>query len=223
MKTIQTNKKLLQFLGLTLFIQAMTSLIGGSIFLGPFDSNEITDQTLRTISESTAIAHISILLQIITAVVIILLGIAMYRAAGHRNKVLADIALSMYIFEAILLVVGQLFIFALLETAQLYIVNGDPSLISFGKVLLVCREFTGGIAMIPFGIGAFSFYYLLLSAEIIPKWLGLYGLITVPLIFICVPLMTFGISVPFLFLVPYVPFEFFTGIFVFVTYTNIPN
>src|SRR5660397_180944 len=86
MGTNRIKKGLIQFFGITLFIQAVTSLVGGSIFMGPFESNEITDVTMRSIANSTNTAYISILLQMITAVVIIMLGVAMYQATRHKNK-----------------------------------------------------------------------------------------------------------------------------------------
>ncbi len=216
METTKKNRGLIRFLGITLFTQAVTALIGGSIFLGPFDSKEITDTTMNTIADSIMIANISITLQIITAVIIIMLGVAMYRAAGHINRTMAVIALSLYIFEAVLLTVGQVFTFGLLELSQLYASTADTNLLAIGTALLSCREFAGNIAMIPFGIGAILFYYLLLKAEILPKWLALWGIITVPLILVGVPLMVFGVAIPFGMLVPYVPFEFFAGIYLLI-------
>ncbi|MCK5811666.1 MAG: DUF4386 family protein [Clostridiales bacterium] len=87
-----------------------------------------------------------------------------------------------------------------------------------GKMLLACKEFSGQIAMIPFGLGAILFYYLLMKAEVFPKWLALWGLITVPFILISVPLMAFGIELPFALLIPYVPFEFVAGITILIKY-----
>lgn len=220
METTKTKNGLFKFLGITLFAQAVTSLVGGSIFLGPFDSNEITDASLRAMANSTQVAYISILLQMITGVVIIMLGVAMYRAAGHKGKTIAIIALSMYIFEAVLLAVGQVFVFGLVQVSQIFSISGDANLLALGKVLLSCREFAGEMAMIPFGVGAILFYYLLMKAKILPKWLALWGLITVPLILVFVPLQTFGIAIPFVLLVPYVPFEFFAGIFILIKYRN---
>jgi len=218
MEKIKNNRGLIQFLGITLFVQAVTSLIGGSIFLGPFDSSEITNITMRSISDSAGIAYTSILLQMITAVVIIMLGVAMYRAAGYINKTIAIIALSLYIFEAVLLATSQVFVFGLVEVSHLFSISVDTNLIALGKVFLSCKEFAGQIAMIPFGIGAILFYYLLLKARIIPKWLALWGILTVPFILISVPLMAFGIAAPFFLLIPYVPYEFFTGIYIIVKY-----
>ena len=220
MNMTKTKNGLFKLLGITLFTQAVTSLIGGSIFLGPFDSNEITDVSMRAIADNTQIAHISMLLQMITGVVIIMLGVAMYRTAGHKGKTIAIIALCMYIFEAVLLEVGQVFIYGLVEASKIYSINGNANLLELGNVLLSCREFAGKMAMIPFGIGAILFYYLLMKAEVLPKWLAIWGLVTVPLILICVPLQAFGIEIPFALLVPYVPFEFFTGIFILIKYRN---
>lgn len=216
MKTNKIKKRLLQFFGVTLFTQAVTSLIGGSIFMGPFASNEITDLTMRSIANSTSTAYISILLQMITAVVIIMLGVAIYQVAGHKNKTMALTALSLYIFEAILLVVGQVFIFGLVEASKMYSISSDANLLAIGKLFLSCREFSGKMAMIPFGIGAMLFYYLLLKAGIFPKWLALWGIFAVSFILICIPLMAFGINGPFVLLVPYVPFEFVAGIYILV-------
>jgi len=221
--TTKIKNGLLKLLGIALFTQAVTSLVGGSIFLGPFDSNEITDTSMRAIADSIQVANISMLLQMITAVVIIMLGVAMYRAAGHKGKTIAVIALSMYIFEAVLLAVGQVFVFGLVQASQTYSISGDTNLLALGKVLLSCREFAGEMAMIPFGVGAILFYYLLMKAKVLPKWLALWGLITVPLILVCVPLQTFGVAIPFALFVPYVPFEFFTGVYILIKYRNKKN
>jgi hypothetical protein len=220
METNKIKKRLLQFFGVTLFTQAVTSLVGGTVFMGPFESNEITDATMRSIASSISTAYISILLQIITAVVIIMLGVAIYQIAGHKNKTMAITALSLYIFEAILLAVSQVFTFGLVEASKLYTISSDTNLLATGTLLLSCREFSGEIAMIPFGVGAILFYYLLLKAEIFPKWLALWGIFAVPLILVFVPLMAFGIDIPFAFLVPYVPFEFVAGIYILIKYRN---
>lgn len=212
---MEANKRGLSlFLGITLFTQAVTSLLGGIIFLNPFNTQVIDGAFLRLVADSAGAAYASMALQLVTAVVIVMLGVAMYRAAGHLNKPMADIALLMYAMEAIALLVGQAFIYGLLQTAQLYVQGGGEQLIATSGILYACRQFCGEIAMVPFGVGALIFYYQIMKAGVIPKWLGLYGLVTVPLIMVCVPLGTFGVEVPFLLMVPYMPFEFFTGAYV---------
>ncbi len=209
---------LLKLLGVAFFTQAMTALIGGSIALGLFESNTITSAIMSTIANSTLSIYISIVLQMVTAVVIIILGVALYLTTIHINKTWATIALCFYVLEAAMLTVSQVFVFAISETSQLFLTGGETSLISLSNILLSCKAFSGKMAMIPFGIGAILFYYLLMKSEIIPKWLSLWGIITVSVVLVAVPLMALGVSIPFALLIPYVPFEFFTGIFILIKY-----
>ncbi len=216
MENSKQNNKLLKFFGITLFTQAVTSLAGGMLFLNPFASTEINDAMLREIAASIPRAYSSMAVQMITAIVIIMLGVAMYRLGEHKSKTLAAIALSMYIFEAILLATAQVSAYALVETGKLYVVSGDTSLFSLGHILYSSKEFAGKIAMLPFGIGAVLFYYLMTQVRIFPKWMGIYGMITVSFITVCLPLMAFNVDVPFAFCVPYVPFEFAAGIYLII-------
>lgn len=205
-------------LGAAFFVQALTPLISDVVLFKPFVSNENINTTMSNIANNISTIYSSLFLQIVTAVVIIMLGVAMYMAAGHINKTMAMIALSCYIFEAIFNAVSQVFTFGLVEVSRLYITGGDTGLASLGTVLLSCRYFAYKIAMLPFGLGAILFYYLLMKAKIIPKWLALWGLITVPFILVGIPLTAFGVTVPFALFIPYVPFEFFTGIYILIRY-----
>lgn len=218
MEATITKNGLFKLLGITFFVQALTSLIGGAVLFEPIVSKENINTTMSNIANNISRIYGSMLLEITTAVVIILLGVAIYLTAGHINKTMAMIALSFYIFEAVLLAVSQIFIFGLVEASQLYLTGEDAGLVSLGNVLLSCRDFTTKMAIIPFGLGALLFYYLLMKAKIIPKWLALWGLVTAPFVLIGVPLMAFGVTVPFALFIPYVPFEFFTGIYVLIRY-----
>ena len=212
-----TKNGLLQLLGAAFFVQALMPLIGGLVFQS-FESKDNINTTMSNIANNISTIYGTILLWVVTAVVIIILGVAIYRTAGHINKTMAMIALSLYLFEAVLVVVGEAFVYGLVKASQLYLAGGDAGLLSLGNVLLSCRHFAGEIAMIPFGLGAIPFYYLLMKAGTIPKWLALWGLVTAPLVLVGVPLGTFGVTVPFALLVPYVPFEFFTGIYILIRY-----
>jgi len=185
-----------------------------------FESKENINITMSNIADHITTIYLTMFLSIITAVFIIILGVAIYRLAGHINKTMAMIALSLYLFEAVLFVVGQIFVFGLLKASQLYLTGGDVGLLSLGNVLLSCRDFTIKMAIIPFGLGAMLFYYLLMKAKTIPKWLALWGLVTVSFVLVGAPLMAFGVTVPFALFIPYVPFEFFTGIYILIRYRN---
>lgn len=209
---------LFQLLGVAFLVQALSPLIGDAVLFKPFVSEENIRTTMSNIANNISSVYISMFLQFVTAVVIIMLGAAMYRTAGHINKTMAVIALGFYIFEAVLLAVSQVFLSGLVKVSQLYLTGGDAGLVSLGNVLLFCKDFTGKIAMMPFGLGAILFYYLLMRAGTIPKWLALWGLITVPFVLVGGVLTAFGINVPFVLFIPYVPFEFFTGTYLVIRY-----
>lgn len=203
------------FLGVTLFTQAVTSLAAGIVFLNPFNTQTIDEAFMRMVAGSNAAAYVSIALQAVTAVVIVLLGAALYRASG-RSRTAAAAAFGLYAAEAVLLLAGQAFVFGMMQSARLYAESGDPQLIALTKILYACREFSGGIAMVPFGVGALIFYSRITLEGVVPRWLGWYGIITVIPIIVGVPLGVFGADVPFLFLAPYVPFEFAAGAYLIV-------
>jgi hypothetical protein len=220
MNTKETKRWLFLLLGFTFFVQASTSLIGGLLF-GKLESKTSIETTLTNISMHMQTFNVSVLLQFVTAIIIIMLGIAIYETAGHINKTVAKIGLLLYTFEAMLLAVGQIFLIGLMRVSELYLATGDAGLVNLGEVLLESRHFAGEIAMLPFGIGAICFYYLLMKAKIIPKWLALWGLVTAPFIMVYFTLGTMGIMLPFAICIPYVPFEFFTGAFIMIKYRKL--
>lgn len=217
METKTTKNGSFLFLGITLFVQAVTSLIGGLMFK-KLGSESNIEAMMSNITHNVFSVNMSLFLQIVTAMVIIMLGVAIYHTAGHINKTMALLALLFYAFEATLLAVSQSLTFGLMKVSLLYMANSDAGLLSLGSALFACKDFAAKIALIPFGLGALLFYYLLMEAKIIPKWLALWGLVTAPFILVGIPLMAFGVKVPIILLAPYVPFEFFTGIYILIKY-----
>jgi len=209
------DKKLLILLGIAFITQATTSLVGGLIGIGPFTDSSHLATTLIDISGNIGRIFTGIFLQVITAIVIIALGGALYQAGKHINKTAAIIAIGLYIVEAIIHIIGQIPVFAITEVSKLFAEYGDTALLANAQLLFAARDFIGAITMIPFGFGAIVFYSLILKAGIIPKWLGLWGLITVPLILVGWTLEAFRVvSVPFVLYAPYVPWEWVAGIYI---------
>ena len=112
MYTFETKRWLFQLLGITFFVQASTSLVGGVLFKN-LESKTSIEATLTNISTHILTFNASVFLQFITAIVIIMLGIAIYETAGQMNKTLAKIGVLLYAFEAMLLAIGQIFIIGL--------------------------------------------------------------------------------------------------------------
>lgn len=203
-------------LGIALFLQAVTSLVSGTLFLGPFtDKSNIAKILLNTASNQPT-AYISIFLDIITALVIVWLGVLFFSLLQKINRVWATTALVLYIVEAGMLIVSKFFGYALIQVSAAYSANNDKVLEAIGRVLLQTKDFSYSMHMVPCGVGAVLFYYMLYKSKAIPSWLSLWGLITIIPVFAGTLVKAYGVEVPFIVMLPYAPFEFFTGIFILI-------
>lgn len=212
MEQVTKSNKLYRTIGWIMLAQAVLPLTAGLLFQS-LETKGNAEATMATLSARLPLANLSVLLWIAAAIFVTILGILLYDAVKELSKPLAAIACSMYLLEAFLVIVGQVFVVALVRTSVLSITSVGANLTDIGNVLLSCRHIAGELAMIPFGVGAVIFYSLLVKGRTLPKWLAIWGIVTAPLIMIGVPLATFGVSVPAAVLAPYVPFEFFTGAF----------
>ncbi len=203
-------------LGVALFLQAMTSLISGSLFLGPFTDKSDIEKILLSTASNQTLATVSVLLDIVTALVIVCLGVLLYRLLRKVNHDCAMIALMLYVVEAGMLIVSKFFGYALIQLSGVYSATSDKELGALGKILLQMKDFSYNVHIIPFGIGAILFYSLLVKSKAIPTWLSLWGLITVVPVLVGTFLKIFGVDIPFYIMLPYAPFEFFAGVFILI-------
>jgi hypothetical protein len=82
-------------------------------------------------------------------------------------------------------------------------------------------DFVGfSLHMLAFCPGGILFYYLLYKSGIVPRWLSLWGLITVSPLFVATLLSIFLVEVPAVVVLPYIPFEFVIGIWILVKGTK---
>lgn len=200
-------------LGFAFLQQAITSIISGAVFYTPYVDEENITNTMANFASNYAHLQWSILLDIITALGIILLGVCMYFIAKKQSQVLATLALCFYLFEAGLLAVSKFFLYSVVELSLSKSAT-DESILLIADTLLKTHDYIYSTHIIPFGLGAILFYYFIYRSTVLPSWLALWGLITVPIILIGVTLGNFGVEVPFALYLPYVPFEFFTGIWI---------
>jgi len=213
-KMSASKRSLFLLLGITLITQATTSIVGGLIGFGPFFDTSDTAAAMFNIASNINIFYISIFLQIVTALVIVALAAALYQAGKDVSETAAMIAVGFYLLEVVIVVFDQIVTFAVTEVSQVFVSTGNTVLLNTAELLFSARAFGGAIAMLPFGLGALLFYCLIMKAGVIPKWLGLWGLITVPLIAIGWTLQAFGFSIPFALYVPYVPWEWVAGVYI---------
>lgn len=174
---------------------------------------------MLNLANNTSLVHANIIGDTITALGIIFLATMLFTVVQKQNKALALAALGFYIFEAGILVVSKIAVYILLYISQQYIATGDQALELTANVALAAKDFAYRLHIIPFGVGAVIFYYLLYRSNAVPKWLSLWGLIAVTFVLAGAAWKISGVHMPPVFLVlslPYVPFEFFAGIYILV-------
>ena len=197
-----------RILGLVILLQAVMSLLSGAVFLQPLVSNEGIVATMRNIAERPILMRLNILGDTITALGIVALAALLFAGLRKVSFPVAATAFGLYIAEAGLLLLSKAFGYGLL------VVSGSSSSVPIGTLLLESMEFAYAMHMLPFCIGAFLFYWLMFRSSFIPRPLSAWGLVTLVPLLVGTVLLFFGISIPFAFYLPYVPFEFVVGFWI---------
>jgi hypothetical protein len=215
---MSTNNKVSRILGVAFLLQFVTSFGSGSLIKPAWLASGDITATLRNIAANPWLVRANILADMLTALGVIFLGAILFVTLRKQNEKIALVGLGFYILEAGLLAASRLATFSLLRIGQAYGSAGQPEyMLTLGNLAVESMEFVGGwLHMLAFCIGAILFYYLLYQSRLIPHGLSLWGLIAVVPPLIGTLTAVFGYEIPFVFFLPYFPFEFVIGIWIVV-------
>jgi len=213
---MNANNKTSRVLGIAFLLQFITSF-SSSIFIKPLwlvPGN--IRETMLKIAENPGLLRANILADMLTALGVIFLGAIMFTTLRKQNEKIALAALGFYILEGTLLATSKMATFSLLRLSQEFVSAGQPeNFLTFGNLALEAMDYVGDtLHMLAFCLGAILFYYLLDQSRIVPRWLSLWGLITVLPLLIGTLTAIFEVDLPFILFVPYVPFEIVIGIWI---------
>jgi hypothetical protein len=215
---MNTTNKVSRVLGLAFLLQFITSVSSGSfirpLWLVPDDIRA----TMLKIAENPNLLRVNILVDMLTALGVIFLGAILFITLRKQNEKIALTALGFYILEGALLAGSRIGTFSLLQLSQEYASTGQTeSLLVFGNVALGAMDYIGdALHVLAFCLGAILFYVLLYKSKAVPRWLSLWGLITVVPVLAGTLTALFDVHLPFIFFLPYFPFEFVIGIWILV-------
>ncbi|MCZ7383341.1 MAG: DUF4386 domain-containing protein [Candidatus Methanoperedens sp.] len=215
---MNTVNKTSRVLGAAFLLQAITSLISGLILKLALTVPGNISETMIKIANNAWLMRVNILGEMITAAGIIFLGAILFITLRKQNEKIALVALGFYILEAALLAASRIEAFSLLHISQEYVATGHPAYLqTIGNLAFESMNFTySALLMLAFCLGGILFYYLLDKAKIVPRFLSLWGLITIFPMLIGTLFAIFGHEVPFFLYVPYIPFEFVIGVWILV-------
>lgn len=217
-RTMNSVSKPSRILGAAFLFQFVTSFTAGVFLLSALVVDGDIVETMLRVSGNPALMRTTILVDMLTVLGVTFLGVVLYTTLRKQNENMALTGLGFYILEAVLLAASRGSAFSLLRISQEWAITGHPELLqTMANLSAETMHFVGGtLMMVAFCPGAILFYYLLDRSRIVPRVLSLWGLITV---FPCLAgtmLSLFGIEVPFLIYVPYVPFEFVIGLWILI-------
>ena len=170
-------------------------------------------QSMTNIVNNLLLLRANILIEMITAMGIVMLGAMMYKVLKSQNGNLAAIAFGLYVFEAAILAVSRIPTFSMIRVSQASIANGHPQDLQFiWNLLYDAQEFGYTLHMLPFTLGATIFYSLMFKSGITPRWLSYLGIIAAPIALAGMAFVLMGVDVPLWIFLPNLPFELMAGV-----------
>ena len=206
-----------KILGVAFLLQFVTSFTNGAFLKQTWFVPENMQETMLKIAGNPWLMRTTIFLDMLTALGIIFLGAILFLTLKKQNEKMALVALGFYILEAALLAVSRTEAFSLLRISQNYAAAANPALLTMGQLAYESMDYAGNtLHMLVFCLGGILFYYLLYKSVVVPRWLSLWGLIATFPMLIGTLTQIFGYTIPFIFYVPYVPFELVIAIWILV-------
>jgi len=203
-------------LGIALLLQAVTSLVSGSLFLGPFTDKSDISGVIQSTAATANMAQFATLIDVVTALTIIWLAVMFYRLTKEESPVLSTLALCLYVTEAGILLISKAFSFGFIQACILAAGQGTDAGVLVANTLLRLKDITYTLHMIPCGIGAVLFYALIARSRALPSWLPLWGLVAMIPVWVGSILKLCGLELPIYVTLPYAPFEFFAAIYILI-------
>ena len=205
-------------LGSAFLLQFITSFSSGAFLRQAWEVPGNIGATMLKIAAHPWLMRFNILIDMLTALGIIFLGAILFITLRKQNEEIALVALGFYLLEAALLAISRMAAFSLIGISQEYVAAGtQPYWLSLGNLALGSMDFVGStLHMLVFCLGGILFYYLLYQSRMVPGALSLWGLLAILPMLVGTLTQIFGYTIPFIFYVPYVPFELAIAIWILV-------
>ena len=214
---MNSDKNTPRLLGAAFLLQAVASLVSGLILLQPLIVSGNITESMTNIADNALQMRASIVVEMITAIGIVMLGALLFVTLKKQNGKIALVALGLYLIEAALLAASRIPAFSLLRISQESVIAGHPAYLqTLGNLFYESQSFGYDLHMLPFALGATLFYYLFLKSGFLPRVLSLWGLIAAPLALIGTLFALLGYDVPLIVFLPNLPFELTMGVWLMV-------
>jgi hypothetical protein len=218
---LNTEMSTLRLLGAAQLLVFAASMVSERLLASVVGSGPIAS-ILVNVSKHLTRVRISNLVALLNSLAIVLLAVMFYVVFYKQYRIIALVALVCFVAEAIILAVSKIGAYGLIPLSQDFIEAGAPEPSYFqtlGNFLYHGLDRLGyDLHMLFFCLGGILWYYLLYSSRLVPRPLGIWGLVAICLLSIPVLLMLYRRGpTPLMVLgLPYAPFELVLGIWLIV-------
>ena len=204
-------------LGAAFLLQAMTSLAGGLLLDLFLVVPGKIGETMTRVAHHPAWMRADILIEMVTAGGVIWLGAVLFAKLRAYGETMARVGFALYVLEGAVLAASRIGGFMLLTASWEYADAGRvANLEPLGRVAYAAMDDGALLMMVPFCAGAFLFYCLLYKSSLVPRWLSVWGLAAIIPVTVGTVCTLLGIKISFVLFMPYIPFEFFLGIWILI-------
>jgi hypothetical protein len=185
---MNSDKNTVRLLGAAFLIVFVATMLSEALLSAAIGSGNISEM-LVSISNNLTLMRISNLVALVNCIGIVVLGVLLYVVFHKQHKIIALVALGLFLAEAITIAVGKIGALALIPLSLEFVEAGapDPSYYqTLGDFLYYGVDRTayaigGGLF---FSLGGILWYYLFYRLRYIPRVLSVWGLATVCLVLI---------------------------------------
>lgn len=208
-----------RLLGAAFLIVVFTSLISGVLLTSAVGSGSVSD-LLGHLADNVMVMRLSILTGLANSVGVVVLAALLYVVLKGQSRIVALIALGLWLSEAVLYAVSQVGSVALIPLSLDFVKAGapDPSYVQAMGAFLYDGIAKLGITlhMFFYCVGGMLWYFLLYRSRYIPTVIPAFGLAAVSLGLVGVVLQLLGNTVPIVVYLPILPFELTVGAWLLV-------
>jgi hypothetical protein len=193
---MDTYRKTAILVGAFFLFSNVTFLLGAFGFVEPILS---APDYLNLVSANRTQVLLGALLEFINAVAYLGIAVLLFPILKQRFESLALGYVGFRIVEFIMQTLSDLSPLALVTMSEEFVSAGAPQSASFqtlGTLLLAERYWAFQMVSITFGLGALLFYYMLYQANLIPRFISVWGLLGAVTVLTTTMLDMFAISVP---------------------------
>lgn len=203
-----------RLLGAAFLFVVATSLAGGLLLKSAAGAGSMAD-VLRSISQNPMLLRVGVLVGLVNSTGIVALAGLLYAVLRQQGKLLARIALGLWLAEAAFYAIIQIGLLALVPLGPEFAAPGAPAApyyLALGDFLYNGIYAQGmNIHMWFYCMGGLIWYYLFYRSGYIPRIISLFGLLAVVLGLGSVVFQLLGYEVPILVSLPLLPFELAIG------------